>query len=432
LKVTAERLPESRVQLDIEVDPERLEKSLDSAYRKVASRARIPGFRPGKAPRAVVERMVGREGLIREALDRLVPDVYNEALEAQDIDAIGQPELEIIELDPVRFKATVPVRPTVDLGDYRSVRVDRQPVEVTDEMVAEQILALRRRHAIQAPVDREVRWGDFIIADVKAESDGETFVEDEGAEIALREGRELFVEGLAGAFIGMKKGEEKSIDLPLPEDFPVEKLRGKTATFRLVVQEVKEEVLPEEDDELAALVNAEQFPTLLALRARIREEMTSAAEAEEKARFQNAAIEKMLEGATLEYPALLVEREIDHMVQESVGSDRQAYLATLARVGRTEEQFRESLREPAEMRVRRSLVVSQLAEDEKVEVTDEEIEAEIARMAEPMGENAERFTRIFASGEGRETVRRNLLTRKTLDRLAAIAAGEAQEQEATE
>ena len=162
MKVTLERLPESLMQLDIEVDDDRLEKSLNAAYKRLATKNKIPGFRPGKAPRAIVERMWGREGLIREAIDRLVPDVYNEAIAAEDVEAIGQPELEILEFDPVRFKATVPVRPTMKLGDYGAIRVEGEPVEVTDEMLDEQLTSLRRRHGrfdpegnrCRAPVSR--------------------------------------------------------------------------------------------------------------------------------------------------------------------------------------------------------------------------------------------------------------------------------------
>jgi trigger factor len=216
VKVTLERLPESRVQLQIEIDEDRLERSLDSAYKRIAQKNRFPGFRPGKAPRAIVERAVGRSGLIREALDKLVPDAYNEAIETEDVDAIGQPELEIDQLEPVKFTAIVPVRPKVTLNDYREIRVEREAVDVTPEMVDEQIELLRRRHATHAPVERAVQWGDILIADVKGEAEGDQFLEDENAEFPLREGQVLFLEGLAEAFVGMAKDETKEITLSMP------------------------------------------------------------------------------------------------------------------------------------------------------------------------------------------------------------------------
>ncbi len=427
MKVSLERLPESRVQLDIEVDADRLEKSLDHAYRRYVSKARVPGFRPGKAPRAVVERLVGREGLIREALDRLVPDVYNEALEAQDVDAIGQPELEIVEFDPVRFKATVPIRPSIDLGDYRSLRIQSETVEVKPEVAAEQMLLLRRRHATQVPVDRPAAWDDILIADVRGQHQENAFLSDDDAEIALREGRPLFVPGLAEAMLGMAKGDEKDLSIPMPDDFPVERLRGQEATFHIALKEVKEEQLPAEDDEFAQSVNAEEFPTIEALRQRIHEDLRRALQNDADIRLRDQAIGRLLEGATLEYPRILVDREIDHMIQDALGNDRQAYAAYLARVGRTEQEYREDLREAAEQRVRRSLVLSQLATAESLDVTDEEIEAELDALAPSMGPDGARFRQMFASPEGRASVRRTLLSRKTLDRLADIAAAKLEE-----
>lgn len=430
MKVTLERLPESRVQLEIEIDQDRLERSLDSAYRRIAAKSRFPGFRPGKAPRAVVERAVGRQGLIREALDKLVPDAYNEAIETEDVQAIGQPELEIQELEPVRFLATVPVRPTVELGDYKDVRVEREKQEVTPEMLEEQILLLRRRYATQVPVERPAQWDDILTGDVRGEVDGETFVQDESAEFPLREGQTLFVLGLAEAFLGMAKGDEKTIELTMPEDFRSERLQGKQATFTLKVSEIKEEQLPEADDEFANQVNAEDFPTFEALKERITNDLQKSLDDQADAKQRNEAVDKLVEGASLEYPQLVVEREIDHLVRESMGNDQQQFVNYLRRLGKTEQEYRETLREAAEMRVRRSLALSQLAEAEGLDVSAEEIEEELDTLVSPMGDDAARFRQMFATEEGVATIRRNLISKKTLDRLAAIASGELQEEPA--
>ncbi len=425
MKVTLERLPESRVQLAIEVDQDRVEKSLDAAYKRLAARSRIPGFRPGKAPRHIVERHFGREGLIREALDRLVPDIYNEALESEDIDAIAQPELEILDLEPVRFTATVAVRPSVTLGDYAAIRIAAEHPKVTDEQLAEQILLLRRRFAMLAPVERGTKWDDVITADIEGEVEGELFVKDDEAEFPLREGQVLLLPGLAEAFLGMAKGDAKSIDLQVPDNFRSERMQGKQATLRLAVKEVKEEQLPAEDDEFAAQVNSEEFPTLAALKERLQSDLQKALQDEADAKLRNEAVDKLVEGATLEFPRILVDREIDHIIQDSMGTDRAAYANYLARVGRSEAEYRETLREAAEGRVRRSLVLSQLAEDEKVEVTNADVEAELDTLTAPMGDDAARFREMFASTEGLATIRRNLLSRKTLDRLAQIVTADA-------
>lgn len=428
MKVTLERLPESRVQMQIEVDPDRLEKSLDSAYRRLAQRNRFPGFRPGKAPRAIVERAVGRDGLIREALDKLVPDVYNEAIETENVDAIGQPELKIDTLDPVSFTATVPVRPTVELNDYKSIRVARDEVVITPEMVEEQILLLRRRHATHVPIDREVAWNDILIADVTGVlEDGEEFLKDENAEFQLVEGEQLFLDGLAEAFPGMAKGETKTFTLEIPADFRVERLQGKTATFTITVHEVKEEQLPEAGDEFANSVNADEFPDMAALTARIESDMRKALEDQAENKLRSEAVDQLVATASVEFPRMLVDHEIDHLVRESTGNDQQQYQAYLRSIGRTEAEFRETWREAAELRVKRSLVLNDLAEAEGVTVSAEEIDQELDTLVAPMGDDAARFRQMFASAEGIDTIRRNLLSRKTLDRLAAIAKGETEE-----
>jgi len=431
VKVTLERLPESRVQLQIEIDEDRLERSLDSAYKRIAQKNRFPGFRPGKAPRAIVERAVGREGLIREALDKLVPAAYNEAIETEDVDAIGQPELAIDQLEPVKFTAIVPVRPKVELNEYKAIRVERESTEVTSEAIDEQLQLLRRRHATHVPVERPVHWDDILIADVSGVVDGDEFLKDEDAEFPLREGQTLFLDGLAEGFLGIQKGESKEVTIAIPADFRVERLQGKDAIFTLHVKEVKEEKLPELDDEFAGMINAEEFEDFAALKTRIEADLQKGLDEGADAAFRNQAVDKLVETATLEYPQLLVEHEIDHLLREATNNDQQQYQMYLRAFGKPEAEFRDSFREAADLRVRRSLVLNELAEAEGLAVTAEEVDQELDSLVAPMGDDAERFRQMFASEEGVATIRRNLLSRKTLDRLATIARGELQEEPAS-
>lgn len=434
MKVTLERLPESRVQLEIEVDEERLEKSLDQAYKRIAQRTNIPGFRKGKAPRRVVEKMFTREGLIREALDKLVPDVYNEAIAEQDITAVDQPDLEILETEPVRFKATVAVSPTVTLGDYHAIRVEVEEEEVTAEMLDEQMMRIRRTHATQSPVERGVQWDDMVTGDVVGMVEDEPFVEDTDVEFPIREGQTLLLEGIAEAFIGMASGDEKEVTFPIPDDFRVEDLRGKEANFKLAVREVKEEVLPDEDDDLAQAVNAEDFETIDDLRSRLREDMEAAQKRQTDAEIREKAVDALVEEATLDFPEVFVEREIDGLIRESVGNNQEAFEAHLQHIGKSAEEFRQSFREAAEVRVKRTLVLSQFAEDESIDVDQEAIEAELDRLVEPMGDGPEtaQLREMFGSSEGTSTIGRNLLTERTLERLQAIASGAQQEEEKSE
>ncbi len=427
MKVTLERLPESRVQLEIEVEPDRLERSLDAAYKRLVPTLRIPGFRPGKAPRRIVERMVGRDRLIHEALDSLVPAVYSEALESEEIDAVDQPELEILETEPVRFKATVPVRPTVTLGDYESIRIAPEPVEVTDEMFEEQMEMIRRRFATIAPVERGAEWNDILTADIDGAVEDTPFVQDEDVEFPLREGQTLFLPDLAEQFLGMEAESEKTVELPVPEDFP-EQFANKTATLTLTVKSVKEEELPEEDDDLAQQVNAEEFETIDQLRERVRSDLQETLQRQADEAYRLKVVDELVGLSEIEYPQVLLDREIDELIRDSHGSDVRAYQAHLAQIGKSPAEFRETFREPAVERLSRSLVLSEFTTLEDIEVTEDEVASQMEQMLEPLGENAESMRTMFESERGSASIRSSLLTDKTLARLQEIATAEPEEE----
>ncbi len=427
MKVTLERLPESRVQLEIEVEPDRLERSLDAAYKRLLPTLRIPGFRPGKAPRRIVERMVGRERLIHEALDSLVPAVYTEALESEEIDAVDQPELEILETEPVRFKATVPVRPSVTLGDYESIRIAPEPVEVTDEMFGEQMELIRRRFATIAPVERGAEWNDILTADINGMVEDTPFVQDEDVEFPLREGQRLLLPDLAEQFLGMEAESEKTVELPVPEDFP-EQFANKTASLTFTLKSVKEEELPEEDDDLAQQVNAEEFETIDQLRERVRSDLQETLQRQADEAYRLKVVDELVGLSDIEYPQVLVDREIDELIRDSHGSDVRAYQAHLAQIGQSPAEFRETYREPAEQRLFRSLVLSELTTAEAIEVTDDDVAEQMEQMLEPLGENAESMRTMFESDRGSASIRGSLLTDKTLARLQEIAAAPVEEE----
>ncbi len=423
MKVTLERLPESRVQLEIEVEPDRLERSLDAAYKRLVPTLRIPGFRPGKAPRRVVERMVGRERLLSEALDALVPAVYTEALESEEIDPVDQPELEILETEPVRFKATVPIRPTVTLGDYSTIRIAPEPVAVTDEMFEEQMTLIRRRFATIGPVERGAEWNDHLTADVKGTVEDTPFVQDEDVDFQLIEDQRLFLPGLAEEFLGLEAESEKTVEIEVPEDFPPQ-FAGKTASITLTVKAVKEEELPDEDDDLAQQVNAEEFETIDELHERVRHDLQETLQQQADEAYRLKAVDELVGLSEIEFPQVLLDREIDELIRQDHGSDVRAYQAHLAQVGKSTEEFRELYREPAQERLFRSLVLGEFTTAEGIEVSDEEVVEQREKMLEPLGEEGANMRTMFESESGAANIRGSLLTEKTLARLQEIAAAE--------
>jgi trigger factor len=424
VKVSTERIPDSQVVLEIEVDPERMEKSLGQAYRRLAQRTKVPGFRKGKTPRDMLERYIGREAIRREALDILIPEVYRQALDEENIEPVDAADIEVIQEEPLIFKATVPVRPTVELGDYRSVRVEREPPIVREEQVDGQLEELRHRYALLEPVERPVQVGDLVRAEVQLSLDGRQVLREDDAEFRLRRGAAILLPGFAEAVLGSEKGLRREFGLDVPANYPQRALAGKSCLCSVLVKEVKEERLAELTDAFAREVG-EGFPSLAALRERLAADLRQAAERETDASYREKVVDAMVAAASLEFPPQLVEHEVGHLLRDrataSGAADVEAYLRDMRK---SEEELRQELRWEATERVQRSLVLSKLAEVEGIAVSKEDIDAEIERLAASSGARAEETRRIFASQRGREALERSLFTRKTLDRLVVIASGE--------
>jgi trigger factor len=436
VKVSAQKLPESQVLLEIEVDHDQMEKSMDRAYRKLVQKVDVPGFRKGKTPRNMLERHIGRGRLLEEAIDIVIPEAYNKAIEDEDIDAIDQPKLEIVSTEPLSFKATVPIRPDIDLGEYAAVRVPRDPVEVDEKDVEASLQELRQRYAIHEPVERPVQMGDAITAEIRIEVDGKEVFKDDDAELHLREGRTVLLPGFAEGIVGVRKGEAKMLELTLPEDAETT-LAGKRAIVHATVKEVKEEKLPDPDDDFATQVG-EGFESMEKLRERLYNDILERLEANDEEKYRDAALAAMVENAgRIEFPPVLVEREIERFLSDQtrqLGVELDRYFELTKQ---DPAKVREDIRPSATERVKRSLVLGRLADAEKIEVSDEEIDAEIERLvAGASGGNDEqiaRYGQIFRSPEARASLSRSLQTRKTLERLVEIASqgdGEAPKKKA--
>ena len=424
--------------MQIEVDQALVDKHMERAVARISKQVRIPGFRPGKATRQIIERHIGSAAILQEALEELVPEVYNDALEQEQIEAIDQPEIDLESTDPLVVKAIVPVRPEVDLGDYQAIRVPREAVEVNQEQVDEAIEALRRQFAVLEPVERAVEWNDHIRADVSVLVEGHPDAhEEEDAEFPVREGQVVSLPGFVDRLVGLEVGEH-TVEFTLPEDLPSEELAGKTATYQLNLKEVKREILPDLDDEFASSLGEEGIENVEQLLERVRTDLQAQFERQVEETYHNEVIDVLITRADLDYPDVLVNREIEREIdrQSNHASHTPEGLNTwLETIGRTIEELREEWREQADLTVRRALVLGELIDAEKIEVTDEEIDEEVDRvmvqMLGPQSEGAslDAIRSIFNTADARESTRNQLLTRKAVERIAEIAA---QEGEATE
>jgi trigger factor len=420
MKVSTQRLPESQVLLEIEADPEQMERSLEKAYRRLSQRVEVPGFRKGKAPAGMLERQIGRARVVREALDILIPEAYNQALEEQDVDAIDQPSIELVSDEPLSFKATVPVRPTVELGEYESVRVEREPFSIEEGEVDKALEELQHRYAVHEPVERPVQISDIVRADVRGVIDGNEVYKEDDAELRLREGATILLPGIAEGLIGADKGVPRDIAVTVPEG--ERPLSGKSGTFTVTVKEVKEERLPALNDDFARDVG-EGFASLDALRDRLRNDIRERVDGEVEEAYRDKAVGALVDSAKMiEFPPVMVEREIERLIQDQarhLGLEVEQYLVNARR---TREQLHEELRDVATERVRRSLALTRLAEQEEIKAKDEEVDAEVDRLAGSSGQQAEQLRKLFGSPDGRAAIARSLVTRKTMDRLAEIAS----------
>lgn len=421
MKVTAERIPEAQMLLEVELDDARVKKSLDQAARRLSQRFRIPGFRQGKAPRRVVESALGRDAVFEEAAERLIPQALTEALEQEGLEPVAQPSVEITEREPVTFTATIPLPPVVELGDYRGIAVAKPESEFSEEMVEDRLLELRRQHALLEPVEREPQLNDRVTADVRAEVDGEQILDQPGAEFHLREGAVIGVPGLCEQLVGVAVGEAHAIPIDVDEDWDDEEVAGKTVTFTVTIHDVKSEELPDPDDDFAMEVS-EEFETFAELRERVESGLREQTDRQADEQFSQAVLQAAIERATLEYPPALVEHEIEHMRQDfarQMGQDPATFLRDGSEQG---DQLLASFRTQANDRVINTLVLQHIGEAEEIEVLDEEVTADLQQVLASMPTPDTEQTEAMLQDESvRANVQARLVRERTIERLQQIA-----------
>ena len=431
MKVTRDNTTPIELTLTVELEPEDENPFLERSYRRTVSRINIPGFRRGKAPRRIVESMVGRTALLQEALDFMVPETLDKVLTEEEVSAFGEPSIEITELEPVSFTATIPLEPTIDLGDYRSLRVESEPVEIGDEQVDDVITRLQEEQAVWEPVERPAEFGDRLNLDVNGEIDGEIVVDDQDVEYIPNEDNVLPFPGFAPNLVGLNEEEEREFTVTIPEDYPREQYAGKDVQFKVSVLSVKEKNLPELDDDFAQSLG-QDFDDVDALRESVRESLTNQAEAAARNELEQKSLDALCEAAIVNASPILYERELEAMQADrermlrQQGLDLPTYLRFM---GKSADEFLEELRPSAERRLVGGLVLRKLAEVEEIEVTDEDIQSETDRLMEmSTNEEAEQesldnLREFLGSQSTRDNIRSSLHSRRVLERLTDITQG---------
>ncbi len=423
MKITREKTENSQVFLSIEMEPAEIEESLQKSYYRLARKTNIPGFRKGKVPRTILEGYIGKEALLEDALSNLLPEAYEKAIKEQEIEAIAQPHIELTQTDPVIFKAMVPVQPTIKLGDYQHIQVTPQPVELTEDDVNAAIEQLRRQQATWEPVERPVDFDDLVVLDIESNIEDKPFINEKGARYQVLRDLPLPVPGFAEQLVGMERGGAREFKLYLPPDYPRSELAGKEPLFKVRVSEIKQMKLPELNDEFACQISSD-FKTLDSLREQVSANLRLKAEETARIDFEERVIEAVVDLSQVEFPPVLVEMEIDRLLNQQAqrwqmgGRDLEQYLKSINKTG---EELREELRPLATKRVTSSLVLGKIAEEEKIEVSAPEIDAEIESMAKNATENKDELHKFLNTPPARESIRQILITRKTIQRLVEIA-----------
>ena len=429
MKVTQGEVQERQVALRIELDDDDLEPYVDRGYRQVVQRMRVPGFRPGKAPRKVVEGMVGREGLVSESLDFLVADVIAKAVESQEIDSVGFPQVDNVEFSPVVVDATVALNPVLDLGDYRSIRLEDDPVEVTDEDVDAELKSIRKRYRSWEPVKRPVSFDDLVTMTVTGTIDDvEVFSETDWEYVAQPDSPFPFP-GFVDALEGLRADEPANFTLTLPDDYTDKEIAGKDVEVSLVLTDIKQSVLPDLDDEFARSVSDgdDAYDTLDQLRAKLREDIEAHTARQNEQEYRELVIEELTVNADIEIAPILVEHEVgryqerrDEMMERLQITADDYYRFS----GKTAEQVLDEMREEAVNKLNRSHAIAALIDEESIEVDDADLEERLKQLAREGDESGQKLTnKQIRSARVRESVRQTLLVKKAVDMLLDIARG---------
>jgi trigger factor len=422
------KLEENKVRLDVEVTPETVRQGVEAKIRELGRQVRVPGFRPGKAPRRVIENRLGRDYIYMEALQEQLPGWYSQAVVETDLRPIDQPEIHfddpLDEEEGFKFSATVEVRPEADLGDYKGVEVPRREVEVSDEDVEESMEELRGQFATLAAIEeRPAQDGDFVILDFSGERLTGGPVEGADAEDYMLEiGRGELLPAFEENIVGMNAGDRKQFGVTFPMDYAEESLRGESVLFNVHVKEIKERDLPPLDDEFVK--EASEFETLDELRAAMREQLEAAAEQRVDGEFRGRVLDVVAEGVDVQVPEVMVHEKAHEMVDSfersvrSQGMEPEQYYQL---AGTDHQQFEERVRPDAEDTVKKELVLEAVAAAEGIVAEEDEVMHEISHLAEDSERSVQEIAQVLRNNGTYSMLEEEISRQKALDFLVENA-----------
>jgi trigger factor len=421
MQITTTPAPRSTIVVEVEVPAERLTRAVGDATHALSRRTKVPGYRPGKAPRGVLEAVLGHGAVLEEAVDRLVQSSYRDALIEKEILPLTNADVEIVQAEegkPLIFKATVPIRPEVELGDYRNFNF-RPEIETTDEARVDKVIEeLRDQNASLSPVEeRGAEKGDYAVIKYEGTRDGVPFEGGSAERMPLIIGEDRLIPGFEDELVGLRVGDTKGFDITFPADYGEETLAGQKAHFDVELRELREKILPDVDDDFARSMG--DFEDLANMRAEVKKRLERNALDKARHTFSDRIIEYAVANSTIDLPDILVEQEVEVMHDEFRGTlarqgiSEEAYTKVS---GKSHEDLHNDFRPDAEKRVRVLLVLSKIAEAEGITIPDAEVEAEIARGRERYAGD-QKLLRYFDSERGRNYIRSTLRRSRVIELL---------------
>ena len=419
MSVQVENLEKNMVKLTIEVPAEELEKAIDAAYKKQKNQISIPGFRKGKVPRAMVEKMYGVEVFYEDAANTLMQQNYPSAVEESGVDIVSRPSIDVVQIEkgkPFIYTAEVAVRPEVTLGKYMGVTVTKIDTSVSDDEVAEALEQQRNNNARTISVtDRPVAVGDTAVIDFEGFVDGVAFEGGKGENHPLEIGSHTFIDNFEDQLVGKNAGDEVEVNVTFPEQYQAADLAGKPATFKVKINEIKAKELPELDDEFAQDVS--EFDTLAEYKESLKKNLEEKKENEAKRTKEDEAVQKIIDKSKMDIPEAMIDTQCETMIEEFAQRIAQSGLSMdqyLQFSGLTVDGLKEQVRPEALSRIQSSLVLEQIAKDENIEVSDDDVNAEIEKMAASYGMEADKLKEYMGDAE-KESMKKDLAINKAVE-----------------
>ena len=428
MSVQVEKLEKNMAKLTVEVPAENVEKAIQGAYNKMKKSINIPGFRKGKAPRQLIEKMYGKEVFYNDAIDAMLPSAYSDAVEECGEEIVSHPQIDVVQIEsgkPFVFTATVAVKPAVELGEYKGIQVEKAPIEVKDEEIEAQITKEREANSRTVTVDdRAVAQGDIVTLDFEGFVDGVAFEGGKGENYDLTIGSNTFIPGFEDQLVGAEIGKELDVNVTFPEEYGAKELAGKAAVFKCKVNGIKVKELPAVDDEFAQEVS--EFDTLDEYKADIKAKLLKEKEDEAARAKEDAVIGKIIEGAKMEIPDAMVEYQTRQMLDEfaqriqSQGISLDQYFQF---TGLTEEKYMEEMKPRALQNIQSRLVLEAVAQAENLVAEEADIEEEIKKMADMYKMDADQIKELLGERQ-MEEMKKDIAVQKAA-KLVAEAAVEA-------